>query len=132
MSKVQLSITFPLRSLVVLRASFTRPPTQAEIDDGTAEDSDDWQPVDPDGVAARVGKVVDGTMDPATITTHAYLDSPGDIVRDDVGKYHLDFTPPSANVGKQDLNHWAFRFASTGTGQAENEHRFTVAGSEFP
>lgn len=116
---VQLAIAFPQGSLVVLRASFTRPPTADEITAGTAVDSDDWQPIDPDTVAAQV-------KDPAAaVTDHAYLDSPGDIVRDAIGEYHLDVTP--SVPGK-----WYFRFESTGVGQAANEHTFTVAESAFP
>lgn len=132
MSNLQVCVSFTIGALVRLRASFTRPPTQAEIDDGTAADADDWQPMDPDTITAKVGKVVAGTMDPLTITDHAYTDSPADIVRDDVGEYHLDITADSANVGKPALNYWSFRFQSQGTGQAAEEGRFRVNESAFP
>ncbi len=129
---VQLAIAFQIGTLIRLTAAFTREPTPLEIADGTADDADDWQPIDPDTVEARVGKVVAGVMDPMTITQHAYLNSPSDIVRDDVGLYHLDYTAVSANVGKVDENYWAYRFESTGTGQAADESRFLVAESVFP
>jgi hypothetical protein len=117
---VQLCVTFLAGSLVVLSASFKRPPTQQEIDDDTAEDADDWQPVDPDTVTAKL-------MDPAAVVTvHDYLSSPGaDIVRDDVGEYHLDLTPTVAGL-------WTFGFYSTGVGQAAAEGTFRVAASAFP
>lgn len=116
---VQLAITFPLGTLVRLSASFTREPTQEEIDDGTADDADDWQPIDPDTVSARV------LAPDATVSLHDYLGSPEDIERDDVGEYHLDITPEQAGV-------WYFRFESTGDGSAADEHSFTVAASAFP
>lgn len=116
---VQLGITFPFGTLVRLTASFTREPTQEEIDDGTADDADDWQPIDPDTVSARV-------MAPdATVTNHDYLGSPNDIENDGVGEYHLDVTPDQAG-------RWYFRFESSGDGQAANEHYFDVDASVFP
>jgi hypothetical protein len=116
---VQLCVTFPFGSLVRLSASFTRPPTQAEIDAGTALDADDWQPVDPDTVSAKL-------KDPAdVITLHDYIGSPADIVRDDIGEYHLDVTPTVAGT-------WTFRFESTGDGQAANEATFKVDETAFP
>lgn len=116
---VQLCVTYAFGSLIRLTASFTRPPTQDEIDDGTAADSSDWQPVDPDTVSAKV-------LDPnGGATTHAFNDSPADIVNDDVGDYHLDLTPAIAGT-------WTFRFESTGNGAAANEHTFKVDTTAFP
>lgn len=115
---VQLTAKFSLGTLVMLSATFTRPPTDEEIDDGTAVDADDWQPVDPTTVTAKV-------KDPSgTITEHAYADSPADIIREDVGVYRLDITPDAAGT-------WYFRFASTGDGQAAGEHNFVIATSAF-
>lgn len=132
MTNAQLAVSFPQGTLVRLSVSFTRRPTQEEIDDGTAVDIDDWQPVDPDVITAKVGKVIGGTMDAMTISDHAYADSPADIERDSVGEYHLDITAGSANVGKPSLNFWSFRFESHGTGQAAAEGRFIVDPSQFP
>lgn len=132
MTTAQLAVSFPQGTLVRLSVSFTRRPTQDEIDDGTAVDADDWQPVDPDVVTAKVGQVVAGTMDAMTITDHAYANSPADIERDSVGEYHLDITADGANVGKPALNYWSFRFESQGTGQAAAEGRFLVDASPFP
>lgn len=119
MANVQLCVTFPFGSLVRISASFTRPPTQTEIDDGTAEDVDDWQPVDPDTVSAK-------TKDPAgNVEQYDYLGSPtGELVRDAVGEYHVDITPATAGQ-------WYYRFESTGNGAAANEDRFKVAESAF-
>ena len=110
----------------MLRAAFTREFTQAEIDDGTAADADDWQPVDPDQVTAKVGLTdTSGDVDPLTVTLHDWLGSPNDIVRDDVGLFHLDFTPNAD--GK-----WCFRFEGIGAGQSAAEHTFIVNPSKFP
>ena len=129
---VQLAAAFPTGTLVRLLASFTRAPTQEEIDDGTATNADDWQPMDPDEVTAKVGKVIAGVMDDETITEHAYLNSPTDIVRTAVGEYYLEITAGSANVGKRELNHWRYRFEGVGNGQSANEYYFVVEGSSFP
>lgn len=131
-SPLVLTVSFLTGTLITFTASFKRPPTQLEIDDGTASDADDWQPVDPDTVTARVGMVVDGTMDPLTISEHAYLNSPGDIVRDDVGEYHVDVTAGAANVGARETNYWKYKWESFGNGQAVNEGAFRVLPSEFP
>jgi hypothetical protein len=117
MSIVQLRITYRIGSLVVLRASFTRPPTADEITAGTACDVDDWQPVDPDTVSAWL------LAPDETQTLHDYLGSPEDIVRDDVGEYHLDVTPDQSGV-------WYFGFVSTGVGQAAGEFQFSVEATK--
>jgi hypothetical protein len=113
MVRAQLCVSFPFGSLVRLTAVFTREPTDEEIADGTAEDTDDWQPVDPDVVTAWVRDPDDN------VTDHAYEDSPSDIERDDVGEYHLDLTPDLAGT-------WYYGFISTGSGAAAKEHRFVV------
>jgi hypothetical protein len=117
---VQLCVAFPIGSLVRVTALFTRAPTAGEIDDGTASDVTDWQPIDPDTVTAFV-------MAPdATVTEYEYTGDPVvGVIRDDVGSYHVDLTPDAAGV-------WNFRFVSTGNGQAASEHRFEVAASVFP
>lgn len=119
MANVQLCVTFPFGSLVRLRASFTRAPTQGEIDDGTAEDTNDWLPVDPDTVAAQ-------TKNPnGDFYQYDYNGSPvGELIRDDVGEYHVDVSADVAGT-------WYFRFYSTGNGEAANEERFKVAESVF-
>lgn len=127
-----LTVSFLTGALVRLSASFKRPPTQEEFDDGTACDADDWQPVDPDVVTARVGMVVDGTMDAMTISEHAYSESPADIVKDDVGEYHVDVTAGAANVGARESNYWKYRWESFGNGQAVSEGAFRVLPSDFP
>lgn len=116
---VQHTLTFKLGTLVRLSASFTRPPTAEEIADGTACDADDMQPVDPDGVVAKVLRP--GETIPSE---HAYLDSPDDIVRDDTGQYHLDVSADAAGE-------WAYRFEGSGTAQSANEHAFKVSESRF-
>jgi autotransporter translocation and assembly factor TamB len=115
----QLTVTFPFRSLIWLTAEFKRPPTDAEILDGTAANADDWQLVDPDTVSAKVKAPDD------TITNHDWLGSPADITHDSTGKFHLAVTPDQEGE-------WFFRFESTGNGQAANEHHFKVAATEFP
>jgi len=118
MTSVKLTITFPFGSMVRLSAIFTRAPTQAEIDDETACDAADWQPVDPETVSLKV-------KDPALdVEFHDYIGSPADITRDGVGLYHFDLTPDQ--VGK-----WYYRWESTGLGQAANESGFIVAATEF-
>lgn len=116
---VQLCITFPFATVVRLSALFLREPTQDEIDDGTAADADDWQPVDPATVTAKL-------LDPdGNVTIHAFEDSPADIVRLDVGDYYLDVVPTVAGL-------WTFRFESTGEGAAADEKTFKVATTAFP
>lgn len=116
---VQLCVTYPFGTLVRLTASFTRPPTDTEITDGTAADADDWQPVDPDTVTAK-------TLDPdGVVEQYDYLGSPvGGVVRTDVGEYYVALTPAIAGT-------WTFRFESTGNGAAANEHTFKVAQTAF-
>lgn len=116
---VQLCITVPFGSVVRLSAIFTRPPTEAEILAGTAADENDWQLDDPDTVYVKV-KDPTGNVD-----QYDYLGSPsGELVRDDVGEYHLDFV---ANVSGR----WFYQWTGTGAVAATNEDRFTVAPTEF-
>lgn len=120
MSACHLTVTYLSGSLIGLEASFTRPPTQDEIDDSTADDADDWQPVDPDTVSFL-------TKDPnGDVEQYDYLGSPpGDVVRDDVGEYHLNISPTIAGT-------WTYRVESTGNGQAANEQTFVIQASAFP
>lgn len=117
---VQLCVTFPFGTLVRLSAVFRRPPTDAEIADGTAADADDWQKVDPGTVSAKVRDPLDN------VDQYDYLGSPsGELVRDGVGEYHLDLTPELAGT-------WFYRFWGTGDGQSADEDKFKVATTSFP
>jgi hypothetical protein len=129
-----LTVAFMTGTKVRLECSFRRPPTEAEVTDGTACNADDWQPIDPDTVTAKVGKVVNGTMDEGTISEHVYLltPPPDDIQRDDVGEYHLNITAGTPNEGGKEHNYWSYRWESFGNGQAVVEGMFRVLPSKFP
>jgi hypothetical protein len=127
-----LTVAFMTGTKVRLECSFRRPPTEAEVTDGTACNADDWQPIDPDAVTARVGKVVNDVMDEDTITNHSYLDSPTDIERESVGEYFLNIVAGTANEGGKEHNYWSYRWESFGNGQAVVEGMFRVLPSKFP
>lgn len=132
MTTPQLCVAFPLGQALHLEVEFTRPPTDEELADGTAADADDWQFADPDEVRASVVRVVNGEAVPETLTQHAYLDSPSDIVRDEVGKYHLAITPELANTGRPNVDYWAWKFEGTGAVTATTpDGRFIVTPSVF-
>jgi len=73
--------------------------------------------VDPTAVLFKV------KMPGGTITTYTY-GTGAEVVRDSTGVYHVDV---DANAAGE----WYYRFYSTGTGQAAEEARFSVDGSEF-
>ncbi len=57
------------------------------------------------------------------VTTYTYgVDA--ELVRDATGVYHVD-------VSASDAGTWAYKFWSTGTGQAAAEERFTVRSTLF-
>lgn len=63
--------------------------------------------VDPDSITVYV-------TSPAGVTT-----SSTDVVRDDEGKYHYDYTPAAAGT-------WSYRWASEGEGKAAQRGSFIV------
>ena len=73
--------------------------------------------VDPTAVLCKVRKP-DGT-----VTTYTYgVDAP--LVKAAAGSYYLDVNATEAGI-------WAYRFYSTGTGQAAGETSFRVRVSSF-
>ena len=76
------------------------------------------------------GTVVDPTVvlfkvkSPAGTTTTYTYGTDVEVVRDSAGVYHVDV---DGNAAGQ----WYYRVYSTGTGQAAEEGRFSVDGSEF-
>jgi len=68
--------------------------------------------LDPTAVLFRFKKP-DGTT-----TTYTY-GADAELVKDAVGRYHVDVDADAEGV-------WAYRFESTGTGQAAGEEAFTV------
>ena len=58
-----------------------------------------------------------------TITTYTY-GTDAALVKDSTGNYHVDVNATGEGM-------WFYRFESTGTGQAAEEHNFFIANSEF-
>ena len=66
---------------------------------------------------------VDVTNPAGTKTTYTYgVDE--EVIKDDVGDYHIDI---SATSGGE----WLYRWYSTGTGQAAEEYAFYITDSQF-
>lgn len=95
----------PFGALVRLTASFR---------------DDAGDPVDPTTVTAK-------TKDPnGVVLTYGYLTSPADIVRDELGEYHVD-------VVADEVGTWTYKWIGTGAGQAVAAAEFKVdaLGSDF-
>jgi hypothetical protein len=79
-------------------------------------DADTGDFVDPTTVTASV-------KDPLGVTTN-YTVTPGQIVRDDLGKFSLDLEPNSRGI-------WTYKFIGTGANQGAKEGAFSIFGSHF-
>lgn len=73
--------------------------------------------IDPTGLTVMV-------RTPAGATTTFTYGTDAEVVRSSIGIYYID-------VSVTQEGDWAYRFASTGTGQAAAEGRFRIRGSFF-
>ncbi len=73
-------------------------------------DADTSAPIDPDTVSCII-------TNPAGIITEAVYNTAPELIRDDVGQYHLDVEVDQAGT-------WWYAFSSTGDGQAADEKYF--------
>jgi len=74
------------------------------------------------GVLTDPTTLVATVTDPSGITTTYTYGSSAFPIRVSAGTYYVDITPTEPG-------HWAYRFQSTGTGQAADEGRFWVRAS---
>lgn len=76
------------------------------------------------GVPSDPGEVNFQLHNPNGSPTNYVYGTNAELVKDSVGHYHVDVN--GSISGK-----WAFRFYSTGDGQAANESSFRIGASEF-
>ncbi len=76
------------------------------------------------GAAIDPSTVTFKFKDPAGTTTTYLYGTDAELVRDSVGNYHVDLSPTVRGD-------YLYRYESTGTGQAAEEHSFSVRRGNF-
>lgn len=109
--KTKIPLSHEIGNLLRYSAEFRDPSIDVSVDP-------DASLIDPSTVAVRVHP-------PAGSPPSFDLVYPADVIRDSVGRYHVDIDIAVAGL-------WTLRFYSTGTGQAATEDSFKVPAATVP